>query len=125
MPKIIVTTNENPFSDAKRDALIKRVADSLGVLAEDVVLLPTGTTASVIDVPGDLTKAREKKDAHDAAEKEKAEKEQAKAEAEGAEDLDTKTVADLHEIARTESINLHGATTKDDILKAIRKARKR
>lgn len=39
--------------------------------------------------------------------------------------LDDKTVPELHDVARKENINLHGATTSDDIKKAIRKERKK
>lgn len=40
-------------------------------------------------------------------------------------DLESKTVVELHDLAKAESINLHGANVKDDIVKAIRKGRKK
>lgn len=43
---------------------------------------------------------------------------------ESLDDLEAKTVVELHELAKKEAINLHGATAKDDIIKAIRKGRK-
>ncbi len=76
MSKIIVSCNAPPLSDEKRDALVKKVADALGVLVEDVVLLPCGTSVSVVDVPGDLCKAREKQEAHEKHEAEKKAKEE-------------------------------------------------
>jgi hypothetical protein len=39
-------------------------------------------------------------------------------------DLHEYTVAELHDLANAEEINLHGASTKDEIVKAIKKARK-
>lgn len=46
-------------------------------------------------------------------------------EGEGKEDLESMTVAELKEIASEEEVELHGASRKDDIVKAIRKSRKR
>lgn len=62
MAKIIVSV-DHAVSDEKRCALVNRVADALGVLAEDVVLVPAGVSVSVVDVPADLLAARKKKDA--------------------------------------------------------------
>lgn len=61
----------------------KGVADALGVCPEDVILFLGGTTATVIDLPDALTKAREKadKEAADAAAKAKADQEKAELEA--------------------------------------------
>jgi hypothetical protein len=45
------------------------------------------------------------------------------AEEEGSDNLESMTVQDLREVAGKEDIELHGATRKDDIVKAIRAAR--
>jgi hypothetical protein len=63
MAKIIVSIDA---TDEKRAALVKRVADALGVLAEDVVLVPAGCCVSVLEVPAELTKARDKETKHEA-----------------------------------------------------------
>lgn len=75
MAKIIVT-DRNPATEQKRAALVKSVADSLGVLPEDVVLLPDGVSVSVVEVPSELAKARDKQEAHDKHEAEKKAKEE-------------------------------------------------
>lgn len=75
MAKIIVSIDRDP-TEEKRAGLIKRVADALGVLEEDVVLIPAGLGVSVVEVPAELVKAREKKDANDKHEAEKAAKEE-------------------------------------------------
>jgi len=91
MAKIVVCVN-GPVSDEKRDALIKRVSDTLGVLPEDVLVLPQGVSVGILEVPADLTKAREKKDAHDKHEAEQKAKEEAKE----AHDAEKKAAAEAH-----------------------------
>ena len=76
MAKIIVSCTENPMTEEKRAAITKRVADALGVLPDDVVLLPAGLSVAVVETPADLVKAREKQDAHDKHEAEKKAKEE-------------------------------------------------
>jgi hypothetical protein len=63
MAKIIVSIDA---TDEKRAATAKHVAEALGVLVEDVVLVPAGCCVSVVDVPAELTKARDKEAKHEA-----------------------------------------------------------
>lgn len=75
--KIIV--GAQPTSDDKAAKLKQRVADALGVLADDVAIIPGVQFVAICEAPADLVKARQAKDKADGAEKEKAEKEAAKA----------------------------------------------
>ena len=76
MPKIIVNPAGSQ-SVAKVAQLKKEIADQLGVLEEDVLIIPDATL-TLVEVPTAMTKARADKDAHDKAEAEKAAKEKEK-----------------------------------------------
>ena len=62
MQKVIVTI-DHAAADEKRAAIAKVIADKLGVLLDDVLVVPPGVSVSIVDIPDELTKAREKKDA--------------------------------------------------------------
>lgn len=96
MKKLIVTSTESMMVE-KANKLRCSLAELYGVEEEDVVFLPAGVSASVVEC------ASPKK-------------------AKAKEDLHSKTVEELREMARSKEINLHGASTKDEIVDAIEKA---
>lgn len=78
MPKVIVNPAGSPSAE-KVAQLKKEVADLLGILEEDVLIIP-GATLTFVEVPAAMTKARADKDAHDKAEADKLAKENEKLE---------------------------------------------
>lgn len=100
MKKLVVTSTHSMLGD-KSDKLKTMLAELYGVCEEDVVFLPEGVTATVIEGAAKKTPKEEEKP----------------------DDLDALTVEELREMARTQEINLHGASTKDEIVKAIKKAK--
>ncbi len=67
--KYLVTTPANT-ADKDVDAFKAKMAASLGVKAEDVILVPAGVTVNVLDVPGPSaakTTKKKDKDGHAAA----------------------------------------------------------
>ncbi len=90
----IIVNYPGAHPTVKNDAMRQRVADALGVCPEDVVMLPE-VTLSVVEVPTDLTAAREKADKDAAAAQAAADKEKAKAEKAAAELEKARTLADV------------------------------
>lgn len=146
MAKKILVNYSGSMSNQGLEDKKKSVADQLGVCPEDVIFLP-GLSVSVVDLPDELTKAREKADKDAEAEREKAQEEQQEAElaaikaqqeetakaAEAAKpadatkpavvDYDSWTADELHKEAATREIEGRSSlTTKADLIKALRKA---
>ncbi len=123
------------------------IADKLCVCCEDVVFV-TGATVSVVDLPDELTAAREKADKEAAAEAEKAAKEQAKIEADAikaesaraaeaakaaapapaaepkapaATDYDSMTLDELHAEAVKRDLQGRSGLNKAELVKALHK----
>ncbi len=84
MQKVILSLPSSVAADAI-DAKKKALADQLGILPEDVILLTGGASVALVDVPDALTKARDKADKEAAKAAEQAEKEKAAAEKAAAE----------------------------------------
>lgn len=126
--KILVNYPGSLTADAV-ESKKKAVADALGVCCDDVILFPS-LAVSVVDVPDELTSAREKAD----KEAEKAKKEQEAAEAAKAAagttqpatpvDYESWTAEELH--AEAAKRDLHGRSGMDKaaLVKALQKADK-
>lgn len=96
MKKLVVTSTESMMVE-KANKLRCSLAELYGVEEEDVVFLPAGVNATVVECAAPK-KAK-------------------------AVDLHSKTVEELREMAREQEINLHGASTKDEIVDAIKAAK--
>ncbi len=84
MHKIVVSLPGSMQADAL-PAKKQAWADQFGVLPDDIILLTGGVVAGVVEVPGELTAAREKHDKEAKAAAEKAAHEQEAAEKAAAE----------------------------------------
>lgn len=100
---MIFLSLSQPVAAEKLDALKKSLCESLGCEAEDLVVLPSGVS---IQFTEGASKAPKKKP-------------EETEEAGSKPDLHSKTVAELREHAHKKNINLHGASTKEEIIEAI------
>lgn len=99
MHKKIVISGVGSISADKAKSLKCEIACALGVLEDDLLLMAEGVSLSVLEIPAELAKAKETKDAHDKAEAEKAAHEKEKAEkaaAKAAEKAEAKAEHDAH-----------------------------
>jgi len=81
MAKIIVSIDHSLTKD-KLAAVAKEIADGLGVMEDDILVVRSGVSVAVVDVPAAMLEARKKRDAEKDAEAKKAAEEAAKAAAE-------------------------------------------
>lgn len=98
--KLVVWFNSPPPGD-KAEQAVKRLTEFLNVDPEDVLTLPAWMNVTPFEVTG--TK---------------------KAKAKTEDDLESMTVEELRAKAHKEGLNLHGASTKAEIVEAIQKGDK-
>lgn len=79
--KVFVNYSGNALGAEQTKSIQKRIADALCICPEDIIVLGDVQSISVVEVPAEMTKAREKQDAELKAKEEKEAKELADHEA--------------------------------------------
>lgn len=125
----ILVNYHGSLSNESLEVKRQEIADKLCVCCEDVIFIP-GVAVSVVDLPDELTKAREKADKDAAAAAEKARKDQEKAELDAIKastpapvqvDYETWTLEDLHAEASKRDLQGRSGLNKSELAKALHK----